>query len=139
MPYLTKRVGFSAAHFYWNPEFSEDQNREIFRACANREGHGHNYRVEVMLEGEPDPQTGMIVNFYDLEPVLQRAILDPLDHKNLNTQVPFFNDKIPTLENIALFLWEGLSHEIQTIGLTLHRIKVVENDDLYIEYDGALA
>ncbi len=136
MPYLTQKVAFSASHFYWNPRFSDDENQRIFGACANTQGHGHNYQVEVCLQGKIDPKTGMVINFFDLEPILAQVILKPLDHQNLNTQVPYFQNKIPTLENIACYIWEHLSPPIRQAGIKLHRIKVIENPSLYVEYDG---
>lgn len=136
MPWITRQVGFSASHYYWNPRFSQDENRRIFRACANRHGHGHNYRVAVTLEGPIQPDTGMIINFFDLDPLLQRAIVEPLDHRNLNAEAPFFADRIPTLENIAGFVRQRLEPEIALTGLRLHAIRVVENDDLWVDLMG---
>jgi 6-pyruvoyltetrahydropterin/6-carboxytetrahydropterin synthase len=136
MPYLTKRVDFCASHYYWNPDFSDEQNQQIFRSCANRHGHGHNYSVEVTLRGPIHPQTGMIINFFDLDPILQRLIVVPLDHKNLNAQVPYFASTLPTLENITLYLQQQLAPEVGKTGLTLDKIKVIETNELYVETNG---
>ncbi len=135
MPYLTKRVGFSAAHHYWSDRFTEQENSQLFGLCANRNGHGHNYKVDITVSGEISPQNGMIINFFDLDPILRRSITEPLEHKHLNLDIPFFKDNIPTLENITLFLWNNLSSELagQSLGLAL--LKVIENDDLYVEMD----
>lgn len=137
MAYLTRQIGFCAAHYYWCDAFSETQNRQVFRACANREGHGHNYLVEVTLEGPVDPKTGMIINFFDLDPILHQAIAVPLDHKNLNTQVPEFRHRVPTLENIVLYIWSRLAQCLPPDGpLVVARVKVIETPDLFVEYTG---
>ncbi|MBX2860881.1 MAG: 6-carboxytetrahydropterin synthase [Vampirovibrio sp.] len=133
---ITKKTQFSAAHFYWNSDYSETKNEQIFHACSNRHGHGHNYEVYVTVAGEIDPQTGMVVNLKDLKEILQTQILDPLDHKHLNHQVPFFKDRIPTLENITYYLWDALSPDVSDLGLQLQTLKVVENHRLYAEYSG---
>jgi 6-pyruvoyltetrahydropterin/6-carboxytetrahydropterin synthase len=137
MQTLTKRIGFTASHYYWSGALSDEENHQVFRACANRHGHGHNYRVEVSLTGPVAEKTGMMMNFLDLEEILQRKIVLPLDHKNLNAEVPFFETHVPTLENIALYLWENLAPEVEQSRMTLKQIRVVENDDL--TYDGALS
>jgi 6-pyruvoyltetrahydropterin/6-carboxytetrahydropterin synthase len=139
MPYLATQIAFSAAHHYWRSDWLDEKNHETFGLCANREGHGHNYLVDVCLAGSIQPEKGMLINFFDLEPLLKARVIEPLDHKNLNTQVPYFSDKIPTLENIACYIWEQLAPAVKAYGLRLHRIKVTENRDLYVEYDGVAA
>ncbi len=138
MPFLAKQIAFSAAHHYWHPGWPDAQNHDIFGLCANQEGHGHNYLVDVILDGPIHQKTGMLINFFELDPLLKALIIEPLDHKNLNTQVPFFAARIPTLENIACYIWEQLAPAIGQKGLILHRIKVTENPDLFVEYDGVM-
>lgn len=138
MPYLTKRIDFSASHHYWLPELSEARNRELFGKCANPHGHGHDYSVEVTLQGEIHPLSGMLINFYDLNPILERAILEPLDHRNLNAELPFFQERTPTLENIVLYIHENLLNETTGIRLRLHAIKISESDSLSVEQNGDL-
>lgn len=137
MPLLTKQIGFSAAHFYWREDWTDEANQKIFHACANRHGHGHNYLVEVSLEGQPDEATGMIINFFELDPILQQAIIDPLDHKNLNLEIPFFQTHIPTLENIARFIRQQLHPWMIQRQLLLANVKVIEHANLYAELNGA--
>ncbi len=133
---VTKKVSFCAAHFYYLPEWSEAENLDRFKGCSNRHGHGHNYVVEVAVTGPIDPETGMVVNLKDLKVILQEEVIAPLDHKNLNLQVPFFQEHLPTLENIVLYLWRRLAPRMQPYGLTLNWLKVEENDTLYVEYFG---
>jgi 6-pyruvoyltetrahydropterin/6-carboxytetrahydropterin synthase len=135
---VVKRIGFMASHYYWCDEFSEEENWAVFKDCANRHGHGHNYQVEVSVEGPVDPKTGMVINFYDLDPILHRAILAPMDHKFLNAQVPFFSTHVPTLENIARFIWDRLAPDIAAQHMVLQKIKVIEHPGLFVEYDGNL-
>lgn len=133
---ITKKVKFTAAHFYYLEDLSEGENRKMFYGCSNRFGHGHNYVVEVAVSGPIDPETGMVVNLKDLKIVLNEEIVEPLDHKNLNHEIPHFKTRIPTLENIVLYLWERLRPRMAPYGLTLSWLKVEENDTLYVEYYG---
>lgn len=134
MIYLTRKLEFSASHFYHNPEFSEEENRRIFGKCNNPEGHGHNYRLEVTVAGEPDPQTGMVLDLKQLKDILEREVMEVFDHKFINTQVPQLNGQIPTSENIARCIWSLLDGKIP--GGQLHRIRLRETDDLFVDYYG---
>lgn len=124
---LTKGIEFAAAHRYVREEWSEARNREVFGACYNDPGHGHNYFLEVTVAGEVDRQTGMVVNLYDLKIVLKQ-VLEEFDHKHLNLDTPYFKDRIPTTENIARVLWRCLERH-RNIG-RLHRVKLIEDEDL---------
>lgn len=124
---LTKGIEFAAAHRYVREEWSQDRNREVFGACYNDPGHGHNYFLEVTVAGEVDRQTGMVVNLYDLKLVLKQ-VLEEFDHKHLNLDTPYFKDRIPTTENIARVLWRCLERH-RNIG-RLHRVKLMEDEDL---------
>jgi 6-pyruvoyltetrahydropterin/6-carboxytetrahydropterin synthase len=135
---VTTSVSFSAAHDYRREEWSDDKNRAVFGLCANPEGHGHNYRVLVTVSGPVDLETGMVINFDQLHPLLISCVTAELDHVYLNRQIPFFASRIPTLENVALYLWQRLSPEIAALGVTLTRIRVYEHDDLFVDYDGFL-
>jgi 6-pyruvoyltetrahydropterin/6-carboxytetrahydropterin synthase len=133
---VTRKARFSSAHFYALDEWDEAKNREVFYACSNRMGHGHNYLLEVAVNGPVDPETGMVVNLKDLKTMIQQAVIDPLDHQNLNHQVPYFQNRVPTLENIARYIWENLSPHLSALNLTLQWIRLDENDTLYVEYAG---
>ena len=109
---MTRKVEFSAAHFYHNPNFSAEENRRVFGKCNNPHGHGHNYVLEVTVAGEPDPETGMVLDLKELKDILQREVMDRMDHRHLNYEVPELAGKIPTCENIAAVIWELLEPKI---------------------------
>jgi 6-pyruvoyltetrahydropterin/6-carboxytetrahydropterin synthase len=131
---LTKRIEFSSSHRYLKPEWDEAKNRAVFGLCYNPPAHGHNYMLEVTVSGEIDPKTGMVVNLFDLKRVLL-DVLEEFDHKNLNLDMTYFNDRIPTSENLARLLWEKLSLQ-RDIG-ALHTVRLCEDEDLYAEVRGA--
>jgi 6-pyruvoyltetrahydropterin/6-carboxytetrahydropterin synthase len=131
---LTKRIEFAAAHRYVKPEWDEAKNRAVFGLCYNPPAHGHNYLIEVTVTGEVDPQTGMVVNLFDLKRILLN-VLEEFDHKNLNLDMPYFQGRIPTSENLARVLWSKLDTQ-QAIG-TLHAIRLYEDEDLYAEVTAA--
>lgn len=127
---LTKRIEFAAAHRYVRPEWDEARNRAVFGPCYNAPAHGHNYLLEVTVSGEVDPHTGMVINLFDLKRVLLDMI-EEFDHMNLNLDMPYFRDRIPTSENLARVLWAKLESQ-SDIG-TLHAIRLYEDEDLYAE------
>lgn len=96
MVYLTRKEHFNAAHRLYNPKWSDEQNEEVFGKCANKNYHGHNYNLYVTVKGEPDPDTGIIVNLKDLSHIIQSRITDQLDHKNLNIEVEFLKGIMPS-------------------------------------------
>lgn len=134
MIYLTRRVEFSASHYYHNPGLSEEENRRVFGKCSNLYGHGHNYALEVTVGGDVDPATGMVLNITDLKKLLDAEVLEPMDHKMLNKEVPEFADRNPTTENIAVAIWNRLAPRL-TFG-RLHRVRLYETGDLYVDYYG---
>jgi len=131
---LTKRIEFAAAHRYIKAEWDEAKNRAVFGPCYNPPAHGHNYMVEVTVLGEVDPKTGMVVNLFDLKRTLLN-VLEEFDHKNLNLDMPYFEGRIPTSENLARVLWTKLDTQ-KAIG-TLHAIRLYEDEDLYAEVTAA--
>lgn len=131
---LTKRIEFAAAHRYIRTEWDEAKNRAVFGHCYNPPAHGHNYLLEVTVAGEIDPKTGMVVNLFDLKRVLLDMI-EEFDHKNLNLDMPYFKDRIPTSENFAHVLWGKLATQ-QDIG-ALHALRLCEDEDLYAEVTAA--
>jgi 6-pyruvoyltetrahydropterin/6-carboxytetrahydropterin synthase len=134
MIYVTRRAEFSASHYYHNPQMSPEENRSIFGKCNNPNGHGHNYTLEVTVAGDVDGKTGMVMDLKDLKKLLQSEVLDLMDHKFLNKEVPVFASKIPTTENIAVEIWKLLQPKLK-LG-KLHRIRLYETTDLYVEYFG---
>jgi 6-pyruvoyltetrahydropterin/6-carboxytetrahydropterin synthase len=130
---ITKIVHFSASHRYFREEWSEERNREVFGACANPYGHGHNYTLEVTLRGMPDPETGMVVDLKEVKSVLEKRILDRFDHQYLNHALPHFREVVPTTENLVLYLRDLLQDAFP--GAALHRIRLWESEDLHAEWE----
>jgi 6-pyruvoyltetrahydropterin/6-carboxytetrahydropterin synthase len=134
---VTRSYRFPAAHFYWDEALSPAENERLFGACANRHGHGHDYRLEITVHGAVDARTGMVVDLEELDRAVHEAILRHLDHRNLNREVSYFATRQPTTENLALFAWQQLAPQLA--GGQLLRVRVFETDDLYAEYDGGPA
>ena len=134
---LTRKAEFAAAHFYFNPEWSEEENRRVFGKCANRHGHGHNYTLEVTVKGEVDPTSGFVVDLKELKDIMEREVVSVYDHRHLNFEVPEFAHRQPTTENIALSIWQRLQGKIP--GATLQRVRVYEAPDLFADVYGELA
>ena len=131
---LTRKAEFSASHYYWNDAWSEEENRRALGKCANRNGHGHNYTLEVTVSGEIDPVSGFVVDLKDLKTVLEREVVSVYDHRHLNLEVPEFKTANPTTENIAVAIWKRLDGKIP--GAKLHRVRVYELPDLFADYYG---
>ncbi len=131
---LTRRAEFSAAHFYWVDAWSAERNVEVFGRCANRNGHGHNYVLEVTVAGEPDPVTGFVIDLKELREVIDREVVSVYDHRHLNFEIAEFRDRQPTTENIAIAVWERLEGKV--VGARLHRVRVYEQDDLFADFFG---
>jgi len=137
MIYLTRKVEFSASHYYHNPALSPEENRRLFGKCNNPHGHGHNYVLEVTVAGEPDPATGMVIDLKELKQILEREVLAVFDHKFINHEVRQLNGRIPTTENIVLTLWQLLDGKIP--GARLHHLRLYETPDLFVDYYGGRA
>jgi 6-pyruvoyltetrahydropterin/6-carboxytetrahydropterin synthase len=134
MIYLTRKCEFSASHYYHNPDFTPEENQRIFGKCANPHGHGHNYTLEVTVKGEVNPKSGFVVDLKDLKEVLNREVLDVMDHRFLNREVPEFATRIPTTENLAVSIWNRLQPKLD--HALLHRVRVYETNDLFVDYYG---
>jgi 6-pyruvoyltetrahydropterin/6-carboxytetrahydropterin synthase len=128
---ITRKVEFSASHVYDNPAFSAEENRRVFGKCNNPHGHGHNYTLEVTIAGEPDPRTGMVLDLKELKEILQRDVVERMDHRHLNIEVPELKGLIPTCENVALVIWKLLEPRIATGKLD--RVRLYESADLYAD------
>lgn len=131
---LTRKAEFSASHYYWNEQWSEQENQRRFGKCSNRNGHGHNYTLEVTVSGEVDPVTGFVVDLKQLKDVMEREVVSVYDHRHLNLEVPEFRTAMPTTENIAIAVWKRLDGKVP--GAKLHRVRVYEMPDLFAEYRG---
>jgi 6-pyruvoyltetrahydropterin/6-carboxytetrahydropterin synthase len=136
---ITKRVEFSASHACRNPQLSDRENEELFGSAARKHGHGHNYVVEVTLEGEPDRVTGMVLDLKKLKEVINREVVDLYDHRFLNHEVPPFDRLVPTPENIAIDIWNRLEPHLLKDAGRLHAIRVYETSDLFVDYFGESA
>ena len=134
MIYLTRKAEFSAAHFYWNDKLSPEENERVFGKCANRNGHGHNYTIEVTVSGEIDPITGFVVDLKLLKDILEREVVGVYDHRHLNHEIPDFKTVIPTAENIAVAAWKRLDGKIP--GAKLYKIRIYETPDLFADFHG---
>lgn len=134
MIFLTRKAEFSAAHFYWNDQLSPEENGRVFGKCANRNGHGHNYTIEVTVSGEIDPVTGFVVDLKLLKDILEREVVGVYDHRHLNHEIPDFKAAIPTTENIAIAAWQRLDGKIP--GAKLHKVRIYETPDLFADFYG---
>jgi 6-pyruvoyltetrahydropterin/6-carboxytetrahydropterin synthase len=134
--YITRRETFNAAHKLWQPNWTEEKNNEVFGRCANKNWHGHNFVLFVTVCGDPDPETGFVMNLKDLSSIIKQEVTEKLDHKNLNLDVPFLEGIMASTENIAITIWEILEPKIATFGAELSKIKLVETENNFVEYFG---
>jgi 6-pyruvoyltetrahydropterin/6-carboxytetrahydropterin synthase len=131
--YLSRRYTFAASHRLHSPAFSEAENQRVYGKCNNPYGHGHNYTIEVTLSGAVDPATGMVANLGDLDPFVQRHVLDVFDHRNLNEDVQAFRTKVPTTENLCIEIFNRLRDFPKAL---LERVRVEETSKNSFEYSG---
>lgn len=134
MVYITRKEHFSASHRLFNEQWSDAKNFEVFGKCANPNGHGHNYEIEVTVAGVPPKETGMVMDLKRLSDIINEEIIERVDHKHLNMDVDFLRGIIPTAENMAIAFWNILSKKI-TEG-RLYSIKLYESDNNFVEYRG---
>jgi 6-pyruvoyltetrahydropterin/6-carboxytetrahydropterin synthase len=130
---ITRRIDFSASHVCANPAWSPARNAAVYGADAN--GHGHNYVLEVTLEGEPDPVTGMVVDLKRVKEILEQEVMCPMDHRHLNREVPPFDRLAPTTENLAIEIWRRLDPQFRE-NARLHNVRLWETDELYVDFGG---
>ena len=133
--YLTRKEHFNAAHKLYNPAWSRDKNEEVFGKCANDNWHGHNFELYVTVKGVPNPATGFIVDAKLLSSIIKDHVVDVLDHRNLNLDVPFMKDKLCSIENLVFGIWNELMPHIPE-GVSLHCIKLLETPRIFVEYYG---
>jgi 6-pyruvoyltetrahydropterin/6-carboxytetrahydropterin synthase len=134
--YITRRETFNAAHKLWQPTWSDEKNNEVFGRCANKNWHGHNFVLFVTVCGDPDPETGFVMNLKDLSDIIKKEVTEKLDHKNLNLDVPFLEGIMASTENIVIAIWEILEPKIATYGAALAKLKLVETENNFVEYFG---
>ncbi len=137
MVYLTRIEKFNAAHKLWVSEWSEEENFRVFGKCSNKNWHGHNYALHVTIKGMPDPLTGFIMDAKKLSRLVREAVVDHLDHSNLNLDIDFMPRGMqPTTENLVILIWQQLEKGIAEHGCALHRVQLWETDTIYAEYFG---
>jgi len=137
MVYLSRLEHFNAAHKLYNPKWSEEKNKEVFGPCSNVNWHGHNYELIVTVKGQPDPETGFVIDLKKLSMLIREQIIDQVDHKNLNLDVPFMTGKLASTENLVIEFWRILEPLISSISSAqLHCLKLYETPRNFVEYYG---
>jgi 6-pyruvoyltetrahydropterin/6-carboxytetrahydropterin synthase len=136
MIYLTRKEHFNAAHKLARSEWTEEKNIAVFGKCANANWHGHNFDLFVTVKGEPDALTGFVIDLKDLSIIIREKIIDRLDHKNLNLDVDFMKNIMPSTENLAIKIWEILEPSVRSECCSLHCIRLFETENNYVEYFG---
>jgi 6-pyruvoyltetrahydropterin/6-carboxytetrahydropterin synthase len=131
---ITRLLRFNAAHRVHNPALSDEENVRLFGKCNNPNWHGHNYTLEITVAGEVDPKTGYVIDLGELKRIGERELVDQMDHKNLNLDVPFLKGIIPTTENLVLACWRILAPKVAPARLA--KLKLWETENHYVEYEG---
>jgi len=134
--FVTRRERFNAAHQMWNPKWDDATNKEVFGKCANKNWHGHNYQLFVTVKGTVNEDTGYCVDLKKVSQIINRYVIEELDHKNINLDVPFMQGKLASTENLTLAIWEQLEEKIKTLGVQLHSVRLHETENNYVEYFG---
>jgi 6-pyruvoyltetrahydropterin/6-carboxytetrahydropterin synthase len=134
---ITRKVEFSASHSCYNSTLSEAENRALYGESADSHGHGHNYILEVTLDGEIDPVTGMVFDLKRLKDIINREVVEPMDHRFLNREVPPFDQLVPTPENLAREIWRRLEQPLRLPNARLHSLRLYETEDLFVDYSEA--
>jgi 6-pyruvoyltetrahydropterin/6-carboxytetrahydropterin synthase len=134
--HITRRERFSAAHKLSRPDWSLEQNYATFGKCSNPNWHGHNYVLWVTVAGEPDPETSFVTDLSELSRIIKANVIDQLDHKNIDMDVPFMKGRYSSTENLAVAIWEQLEAPVKALGVALKTVKVEETENNYVEYHG---
>ncbi|MBM3745462.1 MAG: 6-carboxytetrahydropterin synthase [Acidobacteria bacterium] len=134
--FITRQAEFSAGRVCRSTALSDEQNRALYGPAANPHGHGHNFVFEVTLEGEPDPDTGMVFDLKKLKEIIEREVVGPMDHRFLNQEVPPFDHVIPTTENLAREIWRRIQRHFGGGRVRLHAVRLYETGDLFVDYSG---
>ena len=131
---VIRKAQFNAAHRLYRPDWSDDQNRNVFGLCSNPNFHGHNYQLEVMVTGDIDTETGFVLDLKILKEMIDAEVMEPFDHRNLNRDTREFQSLNPTAENIAAVIWQKLRHRLDArydLKIRLH-----ETERNVVEFDG---
>jgi 6-pyruvoyltetrahydropterin/6-carboxytetrahydropterin synthase len=133
---ITRKETFNAAHRLFREDYSDQQNEEVFGKCSNPNWHGHNYTLYVTVGGEMDPETGFVMNLKTLSQIIQDRVIEALDHKNINIEVPFMQGKLASTENLAIAIWEQLEGPVALHHATLIKVALHETENNFVEYFG---
>jgi 6-pyruvoyltetrahydropterin/6-carboxytetrahydropterin synthase len=136
MIHITRRERFNAAHRLFRKDFSDEKNEQIFGKCSNPNWHGHNYELFVTVKGEVNPETGFLTNLKALSKLIRERIIEKIDHKNINLEVPFMQGKFASTEVLAMAIWDELDEGVQELGANLHCVKLFESENNFVEYFG---
>jgi 6-pyruvoyltetrahydropterin/6-carboxytetrahydropterin synthase len=138
MLYISRKEHFNAAHKLYNPAWTKEKNIEVFGPCANDNWHGHNFDLIVTVKGEPDPETGFVVDLKRLSTLIRTEVIDKLDHKNINLDVDFMQGKLASCENLIVEIWKILDAKLPSITKygKLHSLRLYETPRNYVEYFG---
>ena len=131
---ITRRLMFNAAHRVHNPALSDAENQRLFGKCNNPNWHGHNYTLDVSVSGPVDETTGYVVDLRHIKRVVEREVIDKVDHKNFNLEVDFMRGVIPTTENIVVAMWRVIEPAMRPAKLT--KLVLWETPNNYVEYEG---
>ena len=134
--YIVRREHFNAAHKLWREDWSAEKNEEVFGKCSNKNWHGHNFNLFVTVKGAPSNETGFVINLKVLSKIIKEFVIAPLDHSNLNLDVPFLKGILPSTENLAIKIWELIELPIKEAGGTLSKIRLEETENNFVEYFG---
>ena len=134
--YIIRKEHFNAAHKLWREEWSAEKNEEVFGKCSNKNWHGHNFNLFVTVKGIPNPETGFVIDLKTLSKIIKRDVIEALDHKNLNLDVPFLQGMLPSTENLIIQVWNILEKSIEVEGGILAKLRLEETENNSVEYFG---
>lgn len=134
--YITRRETFNAAHKLWREEWSPEKNYEVFGKCSNHNWHGHNFQLFVTVKGIPNEETGFVINLKTLSKILKEKVIEEIDHKNLNLDVPFLKGIMASTENIAIAIWDLIEEDVRQNGGELAHIRIIETENNFVDYYG---
>jgi len=133
--YISRHAHFNAAHKLYNPAFDEQWNNDTFGLCANKNWHGHNFELIVTVKGTPNLDTGFVMDLKELSAIIKEEVTDRLDHKNLNIDVDFLKDKLPSIENIVICIWDRIAAKLPK-DVAMHKVHLRETNNNFVEYYG---
>lgn len=134
--YIVRKERFNAAHKLWRNDWSEEKNQEVFGKCSNKNWHGHNFNLFVTVKGAPSEETGFVIDLKRLSQIIKQEVIEHLDHKNLNLDVPFLEGLLPSTENLIIKIWDLLETPVKKEGGTLCKLRLEETENNFVEYFG---